>query len=162
MGKYTFGFLFLLVCSCSSHNAIQPLGTGKLTYSAYTWHYNPGKDSFELYIANYLCMDSNGRYIGMRHDTFMDRAKYFAGTINDSLRKCVDSILSISSNKRDFIFSANSCGMYDGFTYAIEYRNRDSMGSSILSVPSFSPLGIQFVESILDSVAANSVPNPID
>ena len=154
--------MFLLVCSCSSHISIQPLFTGKLTYSAFTWHFNPSKDTFELYIANYISIDSNGRFIGMRHDTFMDHAKYFSGYINDSLRKRVDSILSNSRDKRNFIFSAETARMYDGLTYGIEYRNRDSMGSFILFVPSLSPLGIQFVESALDSVVANAAANAID
>jgi hypothetical protein len=36
------------------------------------------------------------------------------------------------------------------------------MGSFILFVPSLSPLGIQFVESALDSVVANAAANAID
>jgi hypothetical protein len=92
----------------------------------------------------------------------MDQAKYFAGIMNDSLRKRVNSILSISSNKGNFIFSADTARIYDGFIYGIEYRNRDSIGSFILFVPSSSPLGIQFVESVLDSLVANAVPNLID
>lgn len=162
MKKYSFGLLFLMICSCSNHVSVQSLVTGKLTYSAFTWHFNPGKDTFETYIGNYLSIDSSGKFIGMKHDMFMGNAKYFSGTINDSLRKRLDSVLSISGYERNFIFSDETARMYDGFTYSIEYRNRDSLSSFILFVPPISPSGIRYVELALDSVIANAATNTVD
>ncbi|HUB60479.1 MAG TPA: hypothetical protein VL978_07255 [Puia sp.] len=160
--KYSLGCLPLLVGSCANHNLNHPLTTGELTYSAFTWHYNSTKNTFEIYIADYLRIDSNGGFIGMRHDTFMDKAKYFSGLIDDPLRKRIDSVLSIGDYDRYFNFSGNAPGMYDGFIYSIDYRKRDSLRSLPFFIPRHSPPAIQYVQSALDSLIANAVPNSTD
>ena len=55
-----------------------------------------------FYLAHYLDIDKNGHYSLMRHDTFMDTPKYFAGDIPDSLIKSINEVLATGNYGTDY------------------------------------------------------------
>jgi hypothetical protein len=160
--KYSFLFLILILFSCSNRDPKKPLATGDLQFSAFTWHFNPNKDTFEIYIARFLRIDSDGRFVGIRHETFRSKPKYISGAMPDSLRKYVDSVLFKDNNKTGPIDSDNMDRIYDGLTYSLEYRKGDSVTSSVIFRPYSAPPDIQYIATELDRLVSQSHPNSID
>ena len=64
-----------------------------LKYASYLWHLNQGMNDFEFYLATYIHIDSSGNYKLNRHSTFLYNPQYFGGTLSDSIRKIIDSML---------------------------------------------------------------------
>jgi hypothetical protein len=109
--------LLFLITACRQNNQTNSLITEDLKYTAYGWHL--GADSIEFYVAHYLDIDKDGQYILMRHDTFMDKPKYFTGVIPDTVRKQINATLGYTTLEKVHDFKIPNSAIYDGFQYCI-------------------------------------------
>jgi len=87
----------------------------------------------------------------MRHDVPMDKAKYFKGSINDTVRKYIDSTFLNEKFKTDYSYMTNPNFIYDGFTYCFDYCT-DNNRKEIIFIPHNSPGKIRKLSAILDSL----------
>jgi hypothetical protein len=151
MKLFNILILLLVVSACNNAKSDRSLSINNIKYSAYSWHYVPDKDSFEFYLASYLSIDNNGTFVVMRHDSFMDTPKYFGGSISDTIRKKIDSMFE-QPYSPVYTYSPDTPIIYDGFSYFIDYVKKDSERKTIQFIPKFSPLRIQELSNLLDTL----------
>jgi hypothetical protein len=141
---------FFLITACRQNKQSSSLITEDLKYTAYGWHL--GADSIEFYVAHYLDIDKDGHYILMRHDTFMDKPKYFTGVIPDTVRKQINATLSDTTLKKVYDFKIPNSVIYDGFNYCFDYKNKNGVKNNIQFIPSQSPTEIKNLSTLLDTL----------
>jgi hypothetical protein len=78
--------------------------------------------------------------------------KYFKGSINDTIRKCIDSTFLKDSFKTDYTYMTNPNFIYDGFTYCLDYRTENRERKEILFIPPNSPAEISTISTLLDTL----------
>ena len=106
--------LFLSVlASCQQTNSPKKLVTDDLKYSAFYWHLNQQTDSFEFYLVHYIEIDKKGNYVLMRHDEWRGKPRYFKGSINDTIRECIDTTFLKDSFKTDYTYMTVNSGDVD-------------------------------------------------
>ncbi len=142
--------LSLTLFSCQQQSKKEKLVTDNFKYSAYLWHMS--SDTPIFYLAHYLDIDKYGHYSLMRHDTFMDAPKYFAGSIPDSLIKSINEVLAKDNYATDYSIKPEDSFIYDGFTYCIDYKKKDSLSRKIQFIPNKSPDPIKKISLMLDKL----------
>ncbi len=150
-------FLFLIT-ACRQNTPTNSLITEDLKYTAYGWHL--GADSIEFYVAHYLDIDKEGHYVLMRHDTFMDKPKYFAGIIPNTVFKQIKATLSDTTLKNVYDFKTPNSVIYDGFNYCIDYKSKNGFKKIIQFIPSQSPMQIQNLSTLLDTLIYSTSKTP--
>ena len=138
-----------------------------LKYSSYLWHLNSETNKNEFYLATYMNIDSNGKYKLIRHTTFLDNPQYFTGTLSDSFRKVIDSILLgnkyFPEIRKDGVPDTPFL-VYDGFTYLLDYKiiGKDRTKVQYINSSSRTPKNILFLTSLLDTLIFKTQGNKID
>ena len=132
--------------------------TDDLKYSAYSWHLNSDTPTF--YLAHYIDIDKNGHFVLMRHDTFMDTPKYFTGDIPDTLTKAINDVFATYNYNIDYSIKPEDSFIYDGFTYCIDYKKKDSLAKKIQFIPNKSPDRIKQIGLLLDKLIYTSTNIP--
>jgi hypothetical protein len=161
MKIFYFSCIVILLVSCSDKNNERSLVTNNLKYSAYSWHFNPDKDSFEIYLAQYMNIEKDGKYSLMRHDVFMDSPKYFEGVLTDSIRVQIDSTLTTAFDSI-YSYTSDSPIIYDGFSYVFDYQMQGSKRKIVHFIPQYSPEQIRKLSTVLDSVIYSKIGKRID
>lgn len=159
--------LFLLIGACSYPPAPKKIVTTDLKYATYTWYLSPNREQWDFHLADYLHVDSTGHFELIRHDTFLARHTYFKGTLNDSTRQIIDSLLL--ANK--FSPGLSTAGIsdtvflvYDGFTYLLDYKMIDKAQTKIQYFNSSSviPQNIQYLTDWLDTLISRTAATQTD
>lgn len=167
--KTRFGFLFslLVLTACSYPPAPKKIVTTDLKYATYVWYLSPNKEQWDFHLADYLHVDSTGNFELIRHDTFLTRHTYFKGTLNDSTRQIIDSLLL--ANK--YYPGLNSAGifdslplMYDGLTSFLDYKIVDSAQIRLQYINQLSvvPQNIVYLTDWLDTLISKTAMTQID
>jgi hypothetical protein len=154
MRPFLFISLALTFTGCTRQKATDTLVTDNLKYSAYYWHLNQNTDSFQFYLAHYLDIDKNGNFKIMRHDEFMDKPKYFEGTLTDTIQKLIDTTFLYENYKTDYAWNVNDGTTYDGFTYCFDITKNDT-NKKVLFIPRNSPVQIKSLSALLDTIIYN-------
>jgi hypothetical protein len=161
--------LIFILSACGQNLTPQNFLNTELTYSSYLWHLNSETDKNEFYLASYLHIDSSGKYKLIRHSKFLDDPQYFSGSLSDSFRKVIDSILLENKyfpaiRKDGAVDADTSFLIYDGFTYLLDYKIRDSDRAKVQYINSShsTPENILFLTSLLDTIIFKSPGKRID
>jgi hypothetical protein len=154
--------LSLALFSCKQSNPTKQLVTDDLKYSAYYWHLNEHTDSFEFYLVHYINIDKEGNYFLMRHDVWRDKPRYFKGSINDTIRKCIDTTFLKDNFKTDYTYMTNPNFIYDGFTYCLDYKTQHEKRKEILFISPNSPNEIKTISTLLDTLIYSNQSEIID
>lgn len=149
--------LSLTIFACQQKSRTNILLTDDLKYSAYSWHVNSDTPTF--YLAHYIDIDKNGHFVVMRHDTFMDTPKYFSGDISDTLAKAINDVLATDNYNTDYSIKPEDSFIYDGFTYCIDYKKKDSLAKKIQFIPNKCPDSIKQIALLLDKLIFASTNN---
>jgi hypothetical protein len=75
---------------------------------------------WELFLAYYIKIDKNGRYVVMRHNTTPEPALYYKGNIDNATRLLLDSLSVVHL---DTSYFSDQLGIYDGNTFHLSYSN---------------------------------------
>jgi hypothetical protein len=146
----TIIFLFAFMACNQKKKHTSLLITDDLKYSAYSWHLD---DTILFYLAHYIDIDKNGHYLIMRHDTFMDKPKYFEGDINDTLKNLINKTFVVDGNfEVDYSSKPEDNFIYDGFTYCFDYKKADSNDRKIQFIPEKSPEQIIILSQFIDTL----------
>ena len=138
-----------------------------LKYSSYLWHLNQDMTDLEFSLFSYIHIDSSGHYELIRHTTLHDNPQYFAGTLTDSVRKIIDSILY----RNKYLPEIRKDGLpdtpllvYDGFTYLLDYKINGKERTKVQYINSSlrTPDNILFLTSLLDTIIFKRQANKID
>jgi hypothetical protein len=140
----------LTIFACQQKSRPDLLVTDNLKYSAYSWRLKSDTPTF--YLAQYIDIDKNGHYILMRHDTFMDTPKYFTGDISDTLAKAINYVLATDNYSIDYSIKPDDSFIYDGFTYCIDYKKKDSLAKKFQFIPNKCPEQIKLLGLSLDKL----------
>ena len=105
-----------------------------------------------FYLVLYLNVDQKGNFVLMRHDRIMDKPKYFSGTINDTIRRHIDSTFLNDSFATDYSYMTNPNFVYDGFTYCFDYQTEHNKRKKIQFIPRNSPAKIHLLNTIFDTL----------
>jgi len=89
----------------------------------------------------------------------MDTPKYFAGDIPDSLIKSINKVFGADNYGTDYSIKPEDSFIYDGFTYCIDYKKKDSIARKIQFIPNKSPDQIKKLALLLDMVIFTSTAN---
>jgi hypothetical protein len=159
---------FLLVGACRHQQENKKFLTTDFKYSTYTWHINHDSYQWEFHLADYLHVDSNGHFKLIKHNPdSLDKHFYFSGTINDSIRQIIDSMLLenkfLPEIKTDGL-SDTPLIIYDGFTYLLDYKiiNKTQAKIQYINSSSRTPENIISLTSFLDSLINETQSNKID
>ena len=155
-------FFSLAFTACKQNKAINNLVTENLKYSAYYWHFNEKVDSFEFYLVHYLEIDKNGKFVLMRHDDWMGKPKYFQGLINDAIRQQIDTVLYYDTFKTDYSYDLDKNGIYDGYTYCLDYSKDNNFKKKIQFIPNNSPGQVKALSELLDILVYDIAALPAD
>ena len=98
----------------------------------------------------------------MRRDTFMQSPKYFKGDIPDSLIKTINEVFSTDYYRTDYSIKPEDNFIYDGLTYCIDYKKKDSIDKKIQFIPVKSPDPIKHLSLLLDKLIYSSATEGID
>lgn len=160
--SYFVIFLLFLTACKQKQDKVEIVNTD-LKYSSYLWHINPTSDKWEFYLASYLHIDSSGHFKLIRHDTFMDSAKYLSGTLDSHTRKIIDSVL-VNNKYFPTVMPDTPLLIYDGFTYLLDYELTGGNRAKIQYINSSSrtPENILFLTSLLDKEVYSSNLTKID
>jgi hypothetical protein len=159
--------LLFILSACGQKLKNKNFLNTELRYSSYLWHLNLETNKNEFYLATYMNIDRSGKYKLIRHTIFLDNPQYFSGTLSDSVRKVIDSI--ILENK--YFPEIRKDGMpdtpflvYDGFTYLLDYKimGKDRTKIQYINSSSRTPDNILFLTSLLDTVIFKAQRNKID
>jgi hypothetical protein len=124
-------------------------------------------NNFEFSLRTYIHIDSSGRYKLIRRNTLHDNPQYFGGTLSDSVREVIDSILLANR----YFPEIRKDGMpdtpllvYDGFTYLLDYKleGKDRSKIQYINSSSRTPENILFLTSLLDTLIYKTPANKID
>ncbi len=148
-------FSSLAFVACNQNKPAKRLVTEDLKYSAYYMHFNEKVDSFEFYLVHYLDIDKNGKFILMRHDEWMSTPKYFQGFINDTIRQQIDTIFYNDDFKTDYSYDVERNGIYDGYTYCLDYSKENNFNKKIQFIPVNSPDQVKALSKLLDTLVYN-------
>lgn len=161
--KYLLIAVSLAFFACKQDSRRDIWTIDELKYSAYSWHMKSDTPTF--YLAHYIAIDKTGHYDLMRHETFMDVPKYFTGDISDTLAKEINNILTTGNYYTDYSIKPEDSFIYDGFTYCIDYKKKDSLPKKVQFTPNKSPDRIKHIGQLLDKLiysSANEIANKID
>jgi hypothetical protein len=112
-------------------------------------------------------IDSSGKYKVIRHVTFLDKPQFFSGTLSDSVRKVIDSMLL----ENRYFPEVRKDGMpdtplliYDGFTYLLDYKiiGKNRTKIQYINSSSRTPENILLLTSLLDTIIFKTQENKID
>ena len=142
--------IFFAIFACNRPKERKPIKIQDLKYCAYTWYVREDRNKF--YMAHYLEIDSNENYILLRHDTFLDKPKYFRGVINRPIRDLIDATLGDSIYQNIYSFNPPNSAIYDGFDYYLDYLKEKGERDTIQFIPSRSPNKIQILAAQLDTL----------
>jgi hypothetical protein len=166
MKMLVFISLVLLFACCRHAQINKKFLAADFKYSTYIWHISEDGYKREFHLADYLHVDSNGNFKLIRHGAVLDTHEYFSGTLNDSVRQIIDSILS--NNKYHPQIKNNQLPdtpvlIYDGFTYLLDYKLKDKAGVKIqyINASSRTPENILFLSAFLDTIISNTVDKKI-
>jgi hypothetical protein len=146
-----FVILLFFLTACKQKQDKTEFANTDLKYSSYLWHINPDSDKWEFYLANYMHIDSSGHFKLIRHESFMDSAKYFSGTLDRQTREIIDSVL-LNNNYILTTMPDTPLLIYDGFTYLLDYKLKGKNRAKVqyINSSSRSPENILFLTSLLD------------
>lgn len=165
--------LLLLLDSCSySKQDLNNFALGDFKYSTYRWTLKEklgNSYEWEFYLLTYLHIDKTGTYHLIRHPYYRSNTEFFKGTISNSIRTTIDSILK----RNDYFPEISADGIlrdtvpiiYDGFTYLLDYRlTKTNKRTQIqyINTPSKTPENILSLTSFLDTFAFNTFLNKTD
>lgn len=159
--------LLLLFIACRQPQDNKKLATIDFKYSSYLWHINHDSNQREFYLANYFHIDTNGQFKLIRHTTFLDNPQYFRGTLNDSIRQIIDSMLLENKYHPEIKTDGlpdTSLIVYDGFTYLLDYEivGKGRTIIQYINSSSRSPKNILLLTSLLDTLISKTQLNKID
>jgi len=161
--------LIIILSACGHTLESKNFLNADLKYSSYLWHLNQETNNFEFYLATYIHIDSNGKYQLIRHSTFLDNPQYFSGTLNDSIRKIIDSMLIENKYfpeiRKDGLVDVDTTFLiYDGFTYLLDYKIIGKNRTKVQYINSShrTPDNIIFLTSMLDTIIFKMPGNRID
>ena len=144
--------LLIVACfsflSCKQSDSKKTRKIEELRYTAYSWHM--GADSAKFYIAHSLDIDTKGRYLLLRHNTFIDSPKYFMGIVNGTVLSLIDETLGDTTYQRKYDYTKPV--IYDGYTYSFDFIDKFGHRNTIQFIPSQSPKGIQLLCEKLDTL----------
>jgi hypothetical protein len=161
-------FCFLLFAACRHPHENKKFVTADFKYSTYIWHINQVSDQLEFHLADYFHVDSSGHFNLIKHNPdSLDKHFYFSGTINDSIRQILDSLLlenKFHPEIRTDGLPDSPLLVYDGFTYLLDYKLIDKDQAKIQYIKSSSrtPENILSLTAFLDIVIKNTQSNKID
>jgi len=159
--------LVIILNACGQTVKNKNLLNADLKYSSYLWHLNEDMTDLEFSLFSYIHIDSSGRYKLIRHTTLHDNPQYFAGTLTDSVRKIIDSILYrnkyLPEIRKDDVVDTPFL-IYDGFTYLLDYKiiGKDRTKVQYINSSSRTPDNILFLTSLLDTIIFKAQANKID
>lgn len=159
--------LLLILSACGQKLKNKNFLNTDLKYSSYLWHLNEETNNFEFYLATYLHIDSSGNYKLIRHKRFLDNPEYFGGTLNDSIRTVIDSILLHNKYfpeiRKDGLPDTPLL-VYDGFTYLLDYKiiSKERTRIEYINSSFRTPENILFLTSLLDTLIFRTEGNKID
>ncbi len=134
--------------------------TQDLKYSAYYWHFNQSSNEFELYLDHYVNIDSTGKFVLMRHESWMEDPKYFTSLIDDTLSNLINSAFANKSYKTNYSYSTDN-SIYDGLSYCFDY-NIDDINRKIFFIPQNTPDEIRKLCAFLDTFIVRTNATKID
>jgi hypothetical protein len=158
--------LIIILSACGHTLESNKFLNADLKYSSYLWHLNQDMTGLEFSLFSYIHIDSSGRYKLIRHTTLHDNPQYFAGTLTDSVRKIIDSILY----RNRYLPEIRTDGVpdtpflvYDGFTYLLDYKiiGKDRTKVQYINSSSRTPKNILFLTSLLDTLIFKRQANKI-
>lgn len=162
-----FLFLLLLLTACGYQPAPKKISTTYLKYATYIWYLSPTSEQWDFHLADYLHVDSTGNFELIRHDTFLTRHTYFKGTLNDSTRQIIDSLL-LANKYYPGLNSARILDslplMYDGLTSFLDYKIVDSAQIRLQYINQLSvvPQNIVYLSDWLDTLISKTAVTQID
>lgn len=98
----------------------------------------------------------------MRHDDWRGKRIYFKGSINDTLRKCIDATFLEDTFKTDYTYMTNPTFIYDGFTYCLDYSTQKDKRKEIFFIPHNSPPEIKTISTLLDTLVYSNKSEILD
>ena len=159
---------FLLFAACRHPRESKKIVITDFKYSTYTWHVNQNSYQWEFHLADYLHVDSAGHFKLIKHNPdSLDKHFYFSGTINDSIRQILDSLLlenKFHPEIRTDGLPDSPLLVYDGFTYLLDYKLIDKAQAKIQYINSSSrtPENILSLTAFLDIVINKTQSKRID
>lgn len=161
--------LVIILSACGRKLKNKNFLNADLKYSSYLWHLNQDANDFEFYLATYIHIDSSGKYQLIRHSTFLDNPQYFGGTLSDSIRKIIDSMLLenkyVPEIRKDGVVEIDTPFLiYDGFSYLLDYKiiGKDRTKVQYINSSSRTPDNILFLTSLFDTIIFKTHANEID
>jgi hypothetical protein len=159
--------LCLLFTACKHLQETKKFVITDFKYSTYTWHINLDSYKWEFYLGDYFHVDSNGQFKLIRHSASLDKHQYFNGTLHDSIRQIIDSILlenKFNPEIRTDGLADTPLIIYNGFTYLVDYSILGKTRTKIQYINSSSrtPNNILFLTSFLDTVISKTKLNRIN
>jgi hypothetical protein len=142
----------LSIASCNDvKQSTKSLLPTEFKYSAYAWFFNEKVDSFDFFLIHYIDIDKNGHFNIMRRDNWNSRPLYFYGSISDTVRKDIDTILK-TNYKSDYTWNVNDGFTYDGYTYTMDFTDDSNKRKLIHYIPNKSPKPITELGILLDTL----------
>ena len=157
--KYSCLLFLFLACRQKVDDA--KIKTIDLKYSVFTWNFVESKSNWNFYLADYLHIDTNGRFQLLRHDFYHDKPEYFNGILNIDLRNSIDSILIENKYfpkiKTDNKIDSNAFFCYDGYSYLLDYKliGKEQTKIAYINTSSKTPKNILSLTSLLDTFIQN-------
>lgn len=150
MKRFSIYTICLLFVACYQPKKEIKLATTHFIYSAYRWYTQA--DTSMFYLAHYLEIDQNGHYRIMRHERYMDSARFFTGDIPDTARQAINAFIKKNSSAKDYLSIPEDSFIYDGFTYCFDYKKQDSADFHFQFIPPKSPDDINQLRKLLDNL----------
>jgi hypothetical protein len=116
-------------------------------------------DSFEFYLYQYVEIDKDGHFLLMRHDDSNGKGIYFAGVINNSIRKEIDSTFLNKYYEQNYF--PKEALIYDGLDYCLDFKVRDS-NRLVFFIPNYAPTQIIKLANLLDTLIYSKQNQQID
>lgn len=154
-----FVLFVLLISTCKQPNQRHLPFTKDLKYSAYTLRLNYRQDSFVFYLHHYIDIDSNGRFLVMRHDDWASRSTYFTGFINDTMRQEIDSTFLYKDYQPTY--NRSEPGIHDGLFRSIDFKMKGD-SAMVIQFDSYSPKQIISLANDLDTLIYSRLNTQID
>ena len=98
----------------------------------------------------------------MRHDDWMGKPKYLKGFINDIVHQDIDTTFYYDTYKTDYSYDVDKNGIYDGFTYCLDYQKENNFQKKIQFIPNNSPGQIRSLMISLEELIYKSATLPGD
>ena len=154
--------IILTIVACNLRPTPKVMETVDLKYSAFYWHSNDQTQKREFYLYSYINIKKNGSYVLMGHDYWKGKTKYFAGIMDSSILKLIDTVFLKSKYKSDYSVDIENLVIYDGLTYCFDYTLEGDKNREVQFIPPHSPDQFKLLASKLDTLISKTIKSNID